>query len=116
MPPSIVPHDTLEVGHQLIGQQGTWSGSPTYVRQWFRGATPIPGATGVAYNLVDADLGAMIGMTVRAINAGGSERSPKPSRSGPSCPRPNLAGDASFEQARRSKAVKRTGEWQRDPP
>ena len=71
-PPSIIPLDTLEVGRQLVGQQGSWTGSPTYARQWLRAGTPIAGQTGAVYVATDDDLGLMIGLTVVASNAGGS--------------------------------------------
>lgn len=71
-PPSIVSvDDTFAVGSQLIGQQGGWSGSPTYRRTWLRGSTPIWAATGVSYVLTEEDVGSMIGMTVLAVNTGG---------------------------------------------
>jgi hypothetical protein len=71
-PPVITVLDTLELGEQLIGQVGVWSGSPTYARQWKRGALDIAGETGAAHTLVGADVGSMIGFTVTGTNAGGS--------------------------------------------
>jgi hypothetical protein len=66
--------DTLEVGHQLIGAQGTWTGPGIgYARQWFRGALPIAGATLPSYTLTAPDVGYAIGLTVVATtNAGAS--------------------------------------------
>jgi hypothetical protein len=71
-PPNIVLFDTLEVGHVLAGQTGSWSGSPTYARQWLRDSADIPGATATSYTLAAADVGRMIGLRVIATNEGGS--------------------------------------------
>jgi hypothetical protein len=70
--PNIALIGSLEVGQQLAGAAGTWSGSPTYARQWDRDGAPIAGATAPGYTLVAADIGAMIGLTVTATNSGGS--------------------------------------------
>jgi hypothetical protein len=64
--------DSLEVGAQLIGGNGAWTGGPTYARQWNRDGAAIAGAVTPGYVLVDDDLGAMINHTVTASNAGGS--------------------------------------------
>lgn len=71
-PPVITPLTDLVVGAQLIGAQGTWSGSPIYIRQWRRGALDIVGATAITYNLVAEDVGQMVGLSVRTMNAAGS--------------------------------------------
>jgi hypothetical protein len=73
-PPSIVPitGDNFEVGDQLAGQGGTWSGSPTYSRVWRRDGAAIPGQTNPGYTLIDGDVGAMIGLTVIAANPNGA--------------------------------------------
>ena len=60
------------VGSQLAVSGGTWTGSPTYTRQWNRAGAAIPGATAIAYTMVAADVGLMIGATVTGTNAGGS--------------------------------------------
>lgn len=72
--PSITIMTDLEVGSQVAGQTGTWTGAApiTYARQWLRDETPIVGQTAAGYTFVTADIGAMIGMTVIASNAGGS--------------------------------------------
>jgi hypothetical protein len=70
--PTIVSLAGLEVGDQVVGQQGTWSGGPTIARQWLRDGTPIAGENGAGYMLVVADIGAMIGLTVVGTNPGGS--------------------------------------------
>jgi hypothetical protein len=65
----------LAVGSQLASTTGTWNPTgTTYNRQWWRNtpATPIAGQTGVSYTLVAADVGQMIGVTVTAVNTGGS--------------------------------------------
>ena len=70
-PPTIV-FTTLEVGDQLIGANGAWTGASSYARQWFRDGAAIAGAATPGYVLVDDDVGAMINHTVTATNAGGS--------------------------------------------
>lgn len=70
--PFVTVLDTLEVGRQVVCSIGTWTGSPTTARQWLRNGASIWGATGVAYTLDYRDLGAQVGCTVRATNAGGS--------------------------------------------
>ena len=70
--PTIAAFDGLAVGDLLAGQVGVWSGSPTFTRQWLRGATPIPGETAPGYTLATEDIGADIGLEVTATNAGGS--------------------------------------------
>ena len=64
--------DSLEVGQQLAAQQGTWTDSPIYTRQWLRDGAAINGATSPGYMMVTADIGSMIGCTVTATNAVGS--------------------------------------------
>jgi hypothetical protein len=71
-PPLIQQFTGLEVGDQVALSVGTWTGGPTYARQWKRDGAPIPGATLPAYTLAAEDVGAMIGGTVTGTNAGGS--------------------------------------------
>jgi hypothetical protein len=61
-----------EVFGVLTIDPGSWNGSPAFTYVWLRGATPIAGATALTYELVAADLDAMISATVHATNAGGS--------------------------------------------
>jgi hypothetical protein len=56
----------------LALSRGTWSGSPTYRRQWTHNGVAIPGETGIAYTIGAAFIGEMIGATVIGSNAGGS--------------------------------------------
>lgn len=64
---------TPTVGYLLTASNGTWSGSPTsYAYQWKRGGVAISGATASTYELVAADSGANITLTVTATNAYGS--------------------------------------------
>lgn len=58
-------------GNVLTTTNGTWTGSPTYARQWLRGAANI-GTGGLTYALVAADEGAMISCRVTATNAHGN--------------------------------------------
>jgi len=65
---------TAVVGQSLTTTDGTWTGtpSPTFSYQWYRGATPISGATNSTYTLVQADAGQNIKCTVTATNGAGS--------------------------------------------
>ena len=53
---------TPVVGNVLECTPGVYAGNPvpTVTRQWYRGSVAIPGATGLAYTLVSADLSAII--------------------------------------------------------
>lgn len=50
---------TAVVGQTLTCTAGTWTGNPTptLTYQWYRGATPIGGETGLTYLLAQADAG-----------------------------------------------------------
>lgn len=67
---------TAVVGQSLTTTDGTWTGtpSPTFSYQWYRGATPISGATSTTYTLVQADAGntSNIKCVVTATNSAGS--------------------------------------------
>lgn len=71
-PPSIT--GTAQVGETLTGDDGEWSGAPEPVitRQWNADGSPIEGATGSTYDLVEDDEGAEITLTVTATNSAGS--------------------------------------------
>lgn len=81
--PAIPPANTVApaitgtptVGQVLTVTNGTWTGnpSPTFTRQWRRGATNIASATGTTYTLVAADVGQSITCVVTATNSGGTE-------------------------------------------
>lgn len=66
---------TPTVGQVLSSTEGTWTGNPTptYARQWRRGASNIAGATGATYTLVAADIGQTITCVVTATNSEGSD-------------------------------------------
>lgn len=70
--PTVTAIGGLTVGEMLVSSPGAWTGSPTYTRQWRRGATDIAGATTTGYTLAAADVGAMISARVTGTNAGGS--------------------------------------------
>jgi hypothetical protein len=70
--PVVTPVAGLTVGDTAAVSTGTWTGSPTFTRQWRRGAADIPGATATSYAFVAADIGAMISCNVTGTNAGGS--------------------------------------------
>jgi len=63
-----------EVGLTLSALAATVTGTPTPTRtwQWFRGATPISGATTSAYTPVYADLGAVLTVRQTETNSSGS--------------------------------------------
>ena len=60
------------VGQTVQTTDGTWTGSPSYTRQWLRGNNNIPTATGATYVLAAADAGQNILCRVTATNAGGA--------------------------------------------
>lgn len=69
---------TTTVGQDLTAHDGTWTGSPTIVRQWIRAddnqgtnAVDIPGAQGETYTLVGADQGKYMRLLVTGTNDGG---------------------------------------------
>ncbi|UXS01639.1 hypothetical protein [Agrobacterium tumefaciens] len=63
---------TARVGQTLTSTTGTWSGSPTYARQWFAAGVAISGATGATYVPVVGDIGKVITVRVTASNDKGS--------------------------------------------
>lgn len=66
---------TPTVGQVLTVTNGTWTGnpSPTFTRQWRRGAANIASATGTTYTLVADDVGQNITCVVTATNSVGTE-------------------------------------------
>lgn len=64
---------TAVVGQTLSSTTGTWIGTPipTYTYQWYRGATPISGATSSTYTLVQADATFSVTCVVTATNPAG---------------------------------------------
>lgn len=79
VPPAIT--GAPEVGQTLTVTPGTWSGepTPTLTYQWFRGdkgdetnAIPIPGATGLTYELTEEDEGSVIFVRETAVNRVGA--------------------------------------------
>lgn len=67
-----VASGTATVGQTLSVSNGTWTGSPTYTRQWRRNGTPIGGATASTYVLVLADAGALVSCLITGTNVSGS--------------------------------------------
>lgn len=66
-PPTVT--GTVAVGRRLTATAGSWRPTaPTYSHtwRWFRGATPIPGATSATYVVTPADLGARLRVEVTA--------------------------------------------------
>lgn len=63
---------TAQVGQVLSGTVGTWTGSPTFARQWRADGADIPGATTSTYTPVVGDIGKAITFAVTATNASGS--------------------------------------------
>jgi hypothetical protein len=63
---------SAQVGNSLFCATGTWSGSPSFTRQWLRNGDEIAGGTGGSYTLTAADLGAVVQCRIAATNANGS--------------------------------------------
>lgn len=63
---------TTTQGQTLTAANGTWTGSPTFTRQWKRSGASIAGATAATYVLQAADMGKTITVTVTGTNAVGS--------------------------------------------
>jgi hypothetical protein len=61
-----------QVGVMAVCTNGVWTGPPIYTRVWLRDGAAIAGVTGQTYNLVTADVGAMITVDVTAANDAGS--------------------------------------------
>ncbi|HEY2542105.1 MAG TPA: hypothetical protein VGH92_03550 [Gaiellaceae bacterium] len=88
-PPAVT--GTFEVGQQLTGSTGVWTGTApiTYAFQWYRcdagGAhcASVHGATKPTYRLVTADVGKTIGFTVNATDATGAKQPAYASLVGP---------------------------------
>lgn len=61
---------TMTVGQTVATTGGTWTGkaTPTKTYQWRRNGTPISGATGSSYVLVQADSGTTITVAVTGTN------------------------------------------------
>ncbi|WP_182920302.1 hypothetical protein [Nocardioides cavernaquae] len=59
------------VGSSLTSDTGTWTETGlSFTRQWFRGTTPIDGATAASYAVTSADLGEPITVKVTASKPG----------------------------------------------
>jgi hypothetical protein len=63
---------TTQVGQTLTSTTGTWSGSPTFTRQWNADGVAISGATAATYVPVEGNVGKVITVTVTATNDSGS--------------------------------------------
>lgn len=70
VPPAIT--GTARQGQMLTVSNGTWTGSPTFARQWKADNTNIAGATANTYALTAAEVGKVITCTVTGTNAGGN--------------------------------------------
>ena len=65
----------VNFGNTLTTTNGTWasdSGVLSYLYQWYRGASPISGATGTSYLIVNVDWDKNITCKVSAIDANGA--------------------------------------------
>ena len=60
------------VGSTLTTTNGTWTNSPTFAYQWYRGATLITSATAATYVTVTADTGLAVTCRVTGTNPVGS--------------------------------------------
>ena len=65
---------TIGVGDVLSGTNGTWTSDSaiTYTYQWFRGLSPIVGATAINYTIVALDMDENIRLRVTATDSDGS--------------------------------------------
>jgi hypothetical protein len=62
---------TAQEGETLTVSNGTWSNTPdAYAYQWRRDGVSIGGATAATYDLVEADVGALMTCAVKATNSG----------------------------------------------
>lgn len=59
-------------GQTLTTTNGTWTGSPSFARQWKRDGVAISAATGTTYVTQAADVGHAITCTVTGTNGGGA--------------------------------------------
>ena len=67
---------TNNIGQVLTATNGTWTGSPTFTYQWYRGASSISGQTASTYTIQYLDLyntASSITCEVTATNAGGTD-------------------------------------------
>ncbi len=69
-PPTI--SGTPTVGETLTAANGTWTGSPTFTRQWLANDVPIAGATNTTLSLAAGHEGAQISVRVTGTNSEGS--------------------------------------------
>lgn len=58
------------VGQQLLAVPGVWTPAAALSYQWFRGATPVPGATAATYALTSMDRNYRMTVTVTASQTG----------------------------------------------
>jgi hypothetical protein len=68
-PPTV--SGTPTVGQTLTATNGTWTGSPTFTRQWLANDVPIAGATNTTLSLAAGHEGATIKVRITGTNAGG---------------------------------------------
>ena len=82
---SVAPAVTggLSVGSVLTVSNGTWSGTPTYTRQWYAAGAAISGATASTYTLVSGDAGKNIYAIVTATGGDGGVSSAQSNTVGP---------------------------------
>ncbi len=57
---------------RLTCSSGTWTGSPSFTYQWFRGQTPISGATSATYTVAVLDEGSKLTCAITGHNPGGA--------------------------------------------
>jgi hypothetical protein len=65
---------SASVGAQLTCERGVWAGKPppTFTYQWYRGSSPIAGATEETYVVETADMGYALSCNVLGANSEGS--------------------------------------------
>lgn len=69
---TVVTGGTVAGTSILTCSTGSWSGEPTYTRQWLHNGSVIAGATGTTYTSQVSDAGGSISCRITATNAGGN--------------------------------------------
>lgn len=102
--PSIGPATTTQGTTYSVTSHGTWSGSPTFTRQWKSDAANV-GDGSTSYTSVAGDVGKTITCVVTATNAGGSANATSNSVG----PVTAAAATTTFDPANKTAAITLSG-------